>query len=342
MGTSAATSVAKVMEGPGRPLTAVERPVPEPGPGEVVVRVRASSLNFHDRVNLMGLIDGPWPRVPLSDGAGEIVAVGDGVGDLGVGDRVISAFHPLWLDGPPTRAAKSECPGDTGDGWLQQHVCAPAATLTRAPAHLSDVEAASLVCAGVTAWSSLELGPDGMVGPGDVVVTLGTGGVSLFVVQLAKALGATVVLTSSSDAKLDIGRALGADHGINYATTPEWDREVRALTGKRGADLVVDLAGSTLARSVGAARMGGTVVVAGVLGGFGPTDIPVSRVMTQNIRLNGVTVGSVAAHRALAAFVERHAIVPHVSHTFGWDDVDEALRVLDANEHLGKIGITVP
>jgi len=337
------TYIAKVMPGPGEPLVDQQREIPSPGPGDAVVRVRASSVNFHDRVNLLGLIPGPLPRVPMSDAAGEVVAVGDGVDALAVGDRVISAFHPGWLDGPPRPEVKRPMPGDTGDGWLQQFVCAPAATLTPAPSHLSDVEAASLVCAGVTAWSSLELGPHGTVGPGDVVVTLGTGGVSLFVVQLAKALGATVILTSSSDDKLDVGRALGADHGVNYSTTPEWQKEVRRLTDGRGADLVVDLGGpATLDRSIHATRMGGSVVVAGVLGGHHSAEVSVSRVMMQNIRLNGVTVGSVAAHRALAAFVEEHRITPQVSHTFDWDHVTDALRVLDANEHVGKIGITVP
>lgn len=336
-------SIAKVMPGPGEALVDTERAVPVPGPTDALVRVRASSVNFHDRVNLLGLIPGPFPRVPMSDGAGDVVAVGEAVEGLAVGDRVISAFHPDWLAGPPTHEAKRTCPGDTHDGWLQQHVLAPAATLTPAPAHLSDVEAATLVCAGVTAWSSLQLGRDGTVGPGDVVVTLGTGGVSLFVVQLAKALGATVVLTSSSDAKLEVGRSLGADHLVNHRTTSDWEKEVRAVTDKRGADLVVDLGGEeTLARSIAATCMGGTVVVAGGLGGFGAAAIPVSRVMTQNIRLNGVTVGSVAAHRELAAFVETHGIVPHVSHTLGWDDLADALDVLDANDHVGKIGITVP
>ena len=331
---------AMVMEGPGRLPVAIDRELPAPGVGEVLVRVRASSMNYHDVVTLMGFIDGPWPRSPMSDGAGEIAAVGDGVGGWVVGDRVISAFHPDWLDGEPTPAKKRSVPGDTTDGWLQQYVLSPADALTRAPAHLSDVEAASLVCAGTTAWSSLVLAG---VGPGDTVVTLGTGGVSLFVVQFAKALGATVILTSSSSEKLAIGRSLGADHGIDYVTHPEWHKEVRRLTDRRGADAVVDLGGAaTIGRSVLATRMGGTVVVAGVLSGAGDAEIPVSYVMTRNIRLNGVTVGSVAAHRAMAAFVAEHRIVPSMSHVLSWDELGEAMRLMQANEHIGKVGITIP
>ena len=329
-----------VMNGPGAPLEKLERPVDEPGPGQVLVKVKASSLNFHDNVNLMGLLPGPWPRVPMSDGAGEVVAVGPGVDELQVGQRVMGAFHPGWLDGPPTPEAKQELPGDTGDGWLQQYRVADATGLVRTPDHLSDVEAATIPCAGVTAWSALV---EANIGEGDVVVTQGTGGVSLFAVQFARTLGATVILTSSSDDKLKVGSDLGARHLINYRTTPEWGPEVKRLTAGRGADLIVDLGGpATLAQSVYSARMGGTVAVIGVLSGFETAPISVAEVMLNNLRVIGITVGSVRAHRDVCALISKAGIKPHISHVFDWGKVEEAVGVMRAGEHIGKIALTIP
>lgn len=334
------TNQAMVMAKAGALPVPVTRPIPEPGPGEAVVRVRGSSMNYHDLVNLLGLLDGPWPRVPMSDGAGEVVAVGEGVAGLAVGDRVFSTFHPDWKDGRPTPAGKRQLAGDTADGWLQQHMRFPADALVATPGHLTDVEAATLPCAGTTAWSALEVAG---IGPGDVVATLGTGGVSLFAVQLAKARGATVILTSSSDEKLALGATLGADHGVNYRSTPDWEREVRRLTNGVGADLVLDLGGpDTLGHSVKATRMDGTVAVIGVLSGFGPATLSVSDAMMNNIHLVGITVGSVAAHADLGRAVARAGIRPHISHVLGWDELPEAMRLMQANEHVGKIALLVP
>jgi NADPH:quinone reductase-like Zn-dependent oxidoreductase len=329
-----------VMNGPGTPVVAVERPVGEPAPGQVLVKVKASSLNFHDNVNLMGLLPGPWPRVPMSDGAGEVVAVGPGVDGLSLGQRVMGAFHPGWLDGPPTPQAKRECPGDSGDGWLQQYRVADVAGLVRTPDHLSDVEAATIPCAAVTAWSALV---EANIGEGDVVVTQGTGGVSLFAVQLARALGATVILTSSSDHKLKVGSQLGATHLVNYRTTPEWETEVRRLTAGRGADLVVDLGGpATLAQSMRSARMGGTVAVIGVLSGFDAAPTPVAELMLNNLRVIGITVGSVRAHGEVCELISAAHIMPHISHVFDWEKLDEAVATMRAGTHIGKIALTVP
>jgi NADPH:quinone reductase-like Zn-dependent oxidoreductase len=328
-----------VMAGPGAALEPTERPVPEPGPGEVVVRVRGSNLNYHDLVNLMGLIDGPWPRVPLTDGGGEVVAVGDDVTGLTVGDHVVGAFHPDWLAGRLTRANGRSTPGDTRDGWLQQHMLFPASGLVVAPSHLDDAEASTLVCAGTTAWNAVETAG---VRPGDVVVTQGTGGVSCFVVQLAKARGATVILTSSSDDKLEIGRALGADHLVNYATQPEWERVVRELTGGDGADLVVDLGGTeTLARSVKATRSDGHVAIVGVLSGFGMAQFPVSDAMVRQIRLFGVSVGSVAMLADLARAVGATGLRPHVSHTFDWTEIGQAKQLQQEQRHTGKLTLAI-
>ena len=328
-----------VMNGPGAPVETVERPVGEPGPGQVMVKVNASSLNFHDNVNLMGLLPGPWPRVPMTDGAGEVVALGPGSDGLEVGTRVMGAFHPSWVDGPPTPEAKREVPGDTGDGWLQQYRVADVAGLVRTPDHLSDVEAATIPCAGVTAWSALG---EANIGEGDVVVTQGTGGVSLFAVQLARALGATVILTSSSDDKLKVGSDLGATHLINYRTTPQWDAEVKRLTAGRGADLVVDLGGpATLAQSLHSTRVGGTVAVIGVLSGFDMVPIAVAEVMVNNLRVIGITVGSVRAHRELCELISQAGITPHISHVFDWEKIEEAVGVMRAGEHVGKIALTI-
>jgi NADPH:quinone reductase-like Zn-dependent oxidoreductase len=332
--------LAMVMNGPDEPLETVDRPVDEPGPGQVLVRVRAVSLNFHDHLNLIGFLPGPLPRVPMSDAAGEIVAIGPGVDGLQVGHRVTGAFYPGWLDGPPTPEAKHELPGDSEDGWLQQYRVADATKLVRVPDHLSDIEAATIPCAGVTAWSALM---EVNIGKGDVVVTLGTGGVSLFIVQLARALGATVILTSSSDEKLKVGSDLGATHLINYRATPDWGAEVKRLTGGRGADLVVDVGGdTTLARSVQSARAGGTIAVIGGLSGFDAAPISVGEVMANNLRIIGISVGSVRAHREVCELISRAGIKPHISHVFDWKRFDEAMEVMRAGEHIGKIALTFP
>jgi NADPH:quinone reductase-like Zn-dependent oxidoreductase len=329
-----------VMTGPGEPVQTVERPVDEPGPGQVLVKVNASSLNFHDNINLMGLLPGPWPRVPMTDGAGEVVAIGPGVDELRLGDRVMGAFHPGWHDGLPTPEAKHEVPGDNCDGWLQQYRVADVTGLVRTPERLSDVEAATIPCAGVTAWSALV---EANIGEGDVVVTQGTGGVSLFAVQLARTRGATVILTSSSDDKLKVGSDLGATHLVNYRTSPDWETEVKRLTDGRGAKLVVDLGGpATLAHSLHSAAMGGTIAVIGVLSGFDMASIAVAEVMLNNLRVIGITVGSVRAHREMCEVVSKAGIKPQISHVFDWEQLDEAVRVMRAGEHVGKIALTIP
>jgi NADPH:quinone reductase-like Zn-dependent oxidoreductase len=331
---------ALVMEGPGIAPVAQTRPVGEPGPGQALVKVNASSLNFHDNINLMGLLPGPWPRVPMSDGAGEVVAVGPDVDGVKVGDRVMGAFHPGWLDGPPTPEVKRDLPGDTCDGWLQQYRVATASGVVPTPSHLSDAEAATIPCAGVTAWSALM---EADIGEGDVVVAQGTGGVSLFAVQLARALGATVILTSSSDDKLEVGSDLGATHLVNYRTTPAWETEVRRLTDGRGADLVIDVGGpATLAQSLHSTRMGGTIAVIGVLSGFDMVPVAVAEVMLNNLRVIGITVGSVRTHRDVCELIAKEGIRPHISDTLDWQRLGDAVAKMRAGEHVGKIALTIP
>ena len=324
----------------GEAPTFDDRRVGTPGDGEVLVKVNACSINFHDTMNLAGLIPGALPRIPISDGSGEVVAIGPGVDSFAVGDRVIGAFHPEWLDGPAVAETRAEVPGDTGDGWLQQYRVSPVTGLVATPAHLTDIEAATLPCAGVTAWNALR---EANIGPGDFVVAMGTGGVSLFAVQFAKALGATVILTSSSDEKLEIGSRLGATHLINYRETPDWEQEVKRFTDCRGANLVVEVGGpETLVHSVRATGMGGTVAVIGVLTGFDLAPLPIAEVMINNTRIVGITVGSVRSFVELCELVARAEIRPHVSHVFDWTDLMEAVRLMRAGEHVGKIALTIP
>lgn len=331
---------AVVMPGPGEPWVGVSHEAADLGPGEVRVEVRGVGVNYHDYANALGLIDGPWPRVPMTDGAGVVTEIGPGVESWAVGDRVISTFYPRWHSGPIGPDLVSEVPGDTNDGWLQQCRTGRADELVATPPHLSDVEAASLPCAATTAWSALEVGD---IGPASVVVAMGTGGVSLFVLQLARARGARVILLSSSDDKLAIGRSLGADELVNYRTHPDWHLRVRELTGDLGADLVVDVAGEqTLPTSIRAVRYGGTVAVVGVVSGMGSSELPIAHVMLRNIRVVGVTVGSVADHRAMAAAVAAAQIRPHLSHTFDWLEAEAAIALIAAAGHVGKVGLVVP
>ncbi len=332
--------LALVMPGPGEPWVEVSREAVDLEPGEVRVEVRGVGVNYHDYANALGFIEGPLPRVPMTDGAGVITEVGPGVEDWVVGDRAISTFYPRWQSGRIARNLVAEVPGDTGDGWLQQSRTCRADELVPTPAHLNDVEAASLPCAGTTAWSALELGG---IGPDSVVVAMGTGGVSLFVLQLAKARGARVIALSSSDDKLAVAATLGADELVNYRTDPDWEWRVLELTDGAGADLVVDVAGEqTLPHSVRAVRYGGTVAVVGVVSGMGSAELSIPHVMLRNIRVAGVTVGSVADHRAMAAAVARAQIRPHLSHTFDWREAEAAIALIAAAGHVGKVGLVVP
>ena len=334
------TYTAMVMQSAGSAPEPVSREIPVPGPGEALVRLRATSLNYHDLVNLRGVIRGPWPRVPMSDGSGEVVAVGPGVANLAIGQRVNLPFSPRWLTGPISADTPRDVLGDTCDGCLQQYRCIAAAALVPVPDALSFAEAATLPCAGVTAWSSLRAGG---LAPGDIVLTQGTGGVSLLALQLAKAHGATVIATSSSDEKLAVAKDLGADHLINYRSTPEWHITTREITGGRGVDIVIDVGGAgTIAKSVKATTSGGTVAIVGGLEGFSNCDVPLSYVLMQQIRLIGIAVGSVADQRDLCRAVAATQIRPHISHTFPWDQLDEAVRVQQASEHIGKIALLIP
>jgi NADPH:quinone reductase-like Zn-dependent oxidoreductase len=319
-------------------LTLAEREPPTPGPGEVCLTVKAASLNYRDLLMVKGLYNPrqPLPFVPCSDGAGVVSAVGEGVSHLKVGDRVMNAFSPTWIAGDPDKTAIVQTMGGAIDGTLAEQMCLSAAAVVKTPRHLSDVEAATLPCAGVTAWRALfDLG--GLV-PGQTVLCLGTGGVSLYALQLAKAAGARVVVTSSSDEKLERARALGADETINYKAEPDWGKAAKKVTG--GVDLVVEVGGSgTLGNSIKAVRPGGTIALIGVLAGGKPPDL--TAVLMNQIRIQGVFVGPVRSLEALATAMALHKMAPVVDQTFALADARRAFEHLEAAAHVGKVTLTV-
>ncbi len=320
-------------------LRCIERPDPTAGPGQVVIRVRAVSLNYRDLLVVRGLYAPrqPLPLVPCSDAVGEVVATGEGVRRVAVGDRVCPIFAQRWLSGPVTPEGLRSTLGSPHDGVLSELVVLSEEGVVLAPVHLSDAEAATLPCAGVTAWHALfEEAP---VRAGDTVLVLGTGGVSTFALQLATAAGARVVVTSSSHAKLARAAELGAVHGICYADDPKWGDSVRRWTGGRGVDHVIEVGGvGTLAQSLRAVRPGGTVSLIGVLaGGREPLDL--TSALMRNVRIQGVFVGSREMFDALGRAVTAAALQPVVDRVVPFDRAPAAWERLAAGEHLGKIVI---
>ncbi|MEX5305363.1 NAD(P)-dependent alcohol dehydrogenase [Kocuria sp. CPCC 205258] len=306
-----------------------------PGPGEVRVRVHASSLNYHDYLVVSGGTRTEDGRIPLADGAGVVEAVGEGVDDLAEGDAVVSCFFPLWQDGPPVDGNFRRVPGDGLDGYAREAVVRPATWFTRAPAGWSHAEAATITTAGVTAWRALVV--DGGLRAGDVVLALGTGGVSVYATQLAKAVGATVVVTSSSDEKLERVRRLGADHVINYRETPEWGRAVQELTDGRGADHVIEVGGpGTLAQSIRAVRVGGHISLIGVLTGAAG-DVPTAMLMARQARLQGLLVGSRRDQADFVRALEATGLRPVIDRRRPLAEAADAFREMESARHFGKI-----
>jgi len=310
---------------------------PQPGPGDVLIRLRAAALNYIDVAVATGAFPGATlPMVPVADGAGDIVALGQDVDGVAVGDRVIPHFMPDWLDGPmrPERIAAMR--GITRPGSLSEYVAVPASSVVRLPSHLDFVQGATLPIAATTAWNGVR---SASVRPGSTVVILGTGGVSVFALQFAKASGATVILVSSSDEKLERGCALGADHLVNYRATPDWDKAVLAITGGRGADLVVETAGdATFERSLHAAATGGTVFTVGFLSGAA-TSINLFSIIGKALRVVGNSTGSVADLTEAVRAIEANRIVPVVDRTFGIDEAASAYEMLAGGRHMGKVAI---
>jgi NADPH:quinone reductase-like Zn-dependent oxidoreductase len=314
-------------------------PEPAPGPGEVALRVRATSLNYRDLMVLNGLYSPriALPAVPLSDGAGEVVAVGAGVQRFTTGDRVATAFMPGWIDGPPTEAAARTALGAGGAGMLAETVVLPAEGLVSIPDHLTFEEAATLPCAAVTAWHALVT--EGQLKAGDIVLIQGTGGVSIFALQFARLHGARVIATSGSDEKLQKVRERGASDGINYKSTPDWDKVVRELTGGVGADHVVEVGGAgTLARSLRAVRIGGRVSLIGVLSG-GASEVSIFPILMKNVRVQGIYVGSRAMFEEMNRAIELHRLRPAIDRVFPLEQASEAYRHMESGTHFGKIVI---
>jgi NADPH:quinone reductase-like Zn-dependent oxidoreductase len=317
-------------------LKLVEAPDPgAPAAGEVRVRVHATSLNYHDYRVVTGAIPASDGRIPMADGAGVIEAVGEGVTELAAGDHVVSCFFPTWQDGPPEVSNFSTVPGDGVDGYARDIVVRPASWFTRAPKGFSHAEAATLTTAGLTAWRALVV--DDAVKAGDTVLVLGTGGVSIFALQFAKALGATVIATSSSDAKLARYRELGADHTINYKSEPQWGAAVTRWTGGRGVDHVVEVGGpGTLPQSIAAVRIGGHISLIGTLTGRGG-EIPTAALMVKQARLQGLIVGSRRHQREMVRALDATGLRPVIDRTFTLDKLADAFRYEESGAHFGKI-----
>ena len=310
-----------------------------PGHGEIRVRIRASSLNYHD----YGVVSGNMPtednRIPMSDGAGEVEAVGEGVTEFKPGDHVVSGFFPLWHDGEPPVDHFKTTPGDGVDGYAREFVVRPATWFTHAPKGYSHEEAATLTTAGLTAWRALVV--DGGLKAGDTVLVLGTGGVSIFGLKLAKAMGASVVATSSSDEKLERLTALGADHVINYKKTEDWGRKVRDWTGGRGVDHVVEVGGpATLAQSITAARIGGHIALIGVLTGRSG-EVPTAALMARQQTLKGLIVGSRRHQMDFVRAIESSGLKPEIDKTFPMAEIADAFRYEESGKHFGKICLTI-
>jgi len=323
-------------------LKLVNLPTPVPSAGEVLVQTHAASLNYRDlmyaRGDYINLKD--EPLVPLGDGAGQVVAVGPRVTRFKPGDRVIHSYFPGWIDGVPDPEKTAVSFGTHINGVLAESFIAPESALVSIPTHLSYAEAATLSCAGTTAWNALFI--DGDLKPGATVLLQGTGGVSIIALQLAKAAGLRVIITSSSDEKLARARELGADAVINYTNIPEWQQEVRRLTHGQGVDLTVEVGGAgTLRRSIEATRMGGIVAVIGGLVGFGDTVIEPIALIRNIVRLSGILVGSRSMLEDLCRFVSATGIRPIIDREFPFASAPLAYEHLKAGRHFGKVIVRV-
>lgn len=322
-------------------LKLCDRPQPEPGTGQVLVKVKATSLNYRDLLVAEGQYGSAvqYPLIPMSDGAGEVVAVGEGVTRVKVGDRVAGIFFQDWLDGALTREKMKSDLGGGIDGMLAEHVVLHQDGLVILPDHLSYTEGATLPCAAVTAWHALVT--KGNVSAGDTVLLLGTGGVSIFALQFAKMHGAKVIITSSSDEKLAQAKKLGADETINYKTTPDWEKQVYQLTNRTGVDHVVEVGGAgTLPKSLQAVRIGGRVSLIGVLSGRG-SEIDPMPILFKSITLQGIYVGSREMFETMNQAISQHRIYPIIDLVFPFTAAPEAYRYLKNASHFGKVVIGV-
>jgi len=318
-----------------------ERDEPQPQAGEVKIKVHAASLNYRDIMMIAGSYNPrqSLPLIPFSDGAGEIVALGEGVSGLQVSQKVVGSFCQNWLAGSAPGKLHSSTLGGPIDGMLAEYVCLPACGVVPVPDHLNMAQAATLPCAGVTAWHALM--EERPIRPGQDVLLLGTGGVSIFALQFARMAGARIIITSSSAQKIEKALALGAHDAINYQTEPEWHRQVVKLTSGKGADHVVEVGGSgTLERSLKSVRIGGVVSIIGVLSGGGG-NMNLLPVLTRAISLQGIFVGSRAMLEHMNQAITLHQMTPIVDRVFEFDQVHEALTFMQQGLHFGKVVIRV-
>ena len=318
-------------------LVVADRPEPRPGPGEVMVRMKAASLNYRDLLTVQGMYNPkqPLPLIPCSDGTGEVVETGPRVTRVKVGDRVATTFFQGWISGEPTFEKVSTTLGGPLDGVLSEYMVLREDGVVQVPEHLSDEQAATLPCAALTAWSALVT--QGHIRPGDSVLVLGTGGVAMCALQFAKVHGAKVILISSSDEKLERAKLIGADQGINYTNVPQWGKAVRDLTGGNGVDHIVEVGGAgTLAESLQAIRIGGQISLIGVLAGP-QKEMNIRPILMKNVRVQGIFVGNREGSEAMNRAVAFHKIKPIVDRTFPLGQVQEALHLMARGGHFGKL-----
>ncbi|MEP7012673.1 MAG: NAD(P)-dependent alcohol dehydrogenase [Acidobacteriota bacterium] len=320
-------------------LALVERPEPVAGPGQVMVAMRAASLNYRDLMMILGSYNPKQrlPLIPCSDGAGMVEAVGPGVTRVAIGDRVATTLNPRWIAGEPARELVRSTLGGPLDGVLQERMVFSEEGVVRVPAHLSDVEAATLPCAALTAWSALD---SGRIGAGDTVLIQGTGGVAIFALQLAKLRGARVLATTRRAERAERLLALGAEEVVDSRRNPDWGAKVRDAADGQGVDLVVEIGGAgTLEQSLKAVRIGGTVALIGILDGNAAA-IPLTSIFMQAIRLQGVLVGSRETFERMNRAIELHGLHPVIHDTYPWTEVRAALETMATGDHFGKICLT--
>ena len=313
--------------------------VEQPIGNQVLVRWRASSLNYHDYLVVNGAIPVEDGRIPMSDGAGEIAAVGEDVTKWKVGDKVLSLFYRDWLEGNPTPTKTALISGENSEGFLTEHGLETEETLTKMPEHLSFTEAATLPCAALTAWNALMV--KGNLQSGESVLIEGTGGLSIFSMQIALAAGAKVYATSSSIEKAERLKSLGVEAVVNYKTEPKWGRKIHELSNG-GVDHVIDVGGgTTMNNSIDAAKMGGHVCSIGILGNGRTGEITFSKFFFKHLKMSGIAVGSREMQKDLVAFLEEHKIKPMVSKVFAFDELAEAFRYQESGQHFGKIVVEI-
>lgn len=323
-------------------LTAGTRDVPQPGPGQVLVKVRAVALNHRDLLIVSGKYGPARPedRVPVSDGIGEVAGLGEGVSGLAIGQRVTAPHFVSWTDGPFSPAYFGHDLGVTHDGWLAEYVLVPAHAIVQVPDALTDRQAAALSGAALTAWNAIV--EVGKVRAGDSVLALGTGGVSIMALQIARMCGARVAITSSSDEKLEQARALGAEVTVNYRQDPEWEKTVFAALGN-GADIVVETGGlATLRQSIAAAAPLGRIAIIGALAGTASDPLPnFGTIIGKNLAIHGIAAGGRAMLQRLVTAIVANGMEPVINKVFGFDEASEAYAYLHSGDHFGKVMIQI-